>query len=114
MSVLCPIQSIIVRKIPNRRMGRNSKTSVVGCGLQPLRPAAIIRMQILPNGDIRTFGDTAITILGEIVRDGRKLEIGYVQQRAIETWAGRTAVRRRPRASSTRPIAFAYLTEVGK
>jgi len=41
----------------------------------------------LPNGDIRTFGDTAITILGEIeLRDGRKLDIGYVQQRAIEAW----------------------------
>jgi hypothetical protein len=50
-------------------------------------PGAIAGMQILPNGDIRTFGDTAITILGEIeLRDGRKLDIGYVQQRAIEAW----------------------------
>jgi hypothetical protein len=50
-------------------------------------PGAIAGMQILPNGEIRTFGDTAITILGEIeLRDGRKLDIGYVQQRAIEAW----------------------------
>jgi hypothetical protein len=50
-------------------------------------PGAMAGMQILPNGDIRTFGDTAITVLGEIeLRDGRKLDIGYVQQRAIEAW----------------------------
>jgi hypothetical protein len=50
-------------------------------------PGAMAGMQILPNGEIRTVGDTAITVLGEIeLRDGRKLEIGYVQQRAIEAW----------------------------
>jgi hypothetical protein len=50
-------------------------------------PGAMAGMQILPNGDIRTFGDSALTVLGEVeLRDGRKLEIGYVQQRAIEAW----------------------------
>jgi hypothetical protein len=50
-------------------------------------PGAMAGMQMLPNGDIRTFGDTAITVLGEVeLRDGRKLDIGYVQRRAIEAW----------------------------
>jgi hypothetical protein len=50
-------------------------------------PGAMAGIQLLPNGDIQTFGDTAITVLGEIeIQDGRKLDFGYVQQRAIETW----------------------------
>jgi hypothetical protein len=52
-------------------------------------PGAMAGMQILPNGEIRTFGDTAITVLGEVeLRNGSKLDIGYVQQRAIEAWEG--------------------------
>jgi hypothetical protein len=50
-------------------------------------PGAVAGMQILPNGAIRTIGDTAVTVLGDVeLRDGRKLDIGYVQERAIEAW----------------------------
>jgi hypothetical protein len=50
-------------------------------------PGAVAGMQILPTGEIRTVGNTAVTILGDIcLRDGRQIEIGYVQQRAIEAW----------------------------
>jgi hypothetical protein len=48
-------------------------------------PGVVAGMQILPGGDLRTFGDTVVCVLGEVeLRDGSKLEIGYVQQRAIE------------------------------
>lgn len=50
-------------------------------------PGAVAGMQILPTGEIRTIGNAAVTILGEIhLRDGRQIEIGYAQQRAIEAW----------------------------
>jgi hypothetical protein len=50
-------------------------------------PGVIAGMRILPNGDIQTVGHAAITVLGEVeLRGGRKLDIGYVQQRAIEAW----------------------------
>lgn len=51
------------------------------------QPGAMAGMQLLPTGEIRTVGDAAVTILGDVcLRDGRRIEIGYVQQRAIEAW----------------------------
>lgn len=66
-------------ELRNLRRGLRITTAAV--------PGAVAGMQILPTGEIRTVGNAAVTILGDIcLQDGRRIEIGYVQQRAIEAW----------------------------
>jgi hypothetical protein len=63
----------------NLRRGLQVSTSAM--------PGAVAAIQLLPTGGIKTIGDAAVVVLGEVaLRDGRQLEIGYVQQRAVEAW----------------------------
>jgi hypothetical protein len=72
-------QSSLFPELRNLRRGLRITTTAV--------PGAVAGMQLLPTGEIRTVGDAAVTILGDVcLRDGRQIEIGYVQQRAIEAW----------------------------
>jgi len=77
--------------------GRNGGSSKLFPELKNLRrglritaggaPGAMAMMQVLPTGAINTVGDAAVTVLGDVcLRDGRQIEMGYVQQPAIEAW----------------------------
>jgi hypothetical protein len=72
-------QSNLLPEVKNLRRGLRITTAA--------RPGALAGLQLLPTGEIKTVGDAAVTILGDVcLRDGRKLEIVGVQLRAVEAW----------------------------
>lgn len=52
------------------------------------RPGAFAGIQLMPTGEIKTFGDdAAVTVCGDVcLRDGRQIALEYVELRAVEAW----------------------------